>query len=536
VSSPNNASLDARTTPDGQFIVFSSNADLGFGPPPGGARQVYRFERSTGGNGLLVLVSRDTSGNMATFYCNDPSISDDGNKVVFSTVAQLTAETTSGHENIYLRDIAAGTTRLLSKSTGGNGGNSDSRYASISGDGAFVGFASLASDLVSGDTNGRSDVFRVASDATGMTRISVSDNTGNPQSNADCNTTFLSGGVAVRGVGNVISTDGKLIVFEGAPSNWTFSGLGANAKEQLFVRDLRGGTPRTYLVSRKGTSTRGNNDSRRGSISNDNSGIWIAYSSLATNLTAVAPTSENVLFINVASVVTGTNTPNHSQVLGTGGAVPNNVCHSPMVVRTQGAGAVVNRLAFASDATNLGPGDTNGVTDIYLYDSGSITFTRLLSLSSTGVQANGASGNPDVSADGNHVAYHSDATNLTSSDTNGFRDVFESLRPQAKFIRGDADLNGTVQSADSTLIQNWILNGGSTPRNLDAADANDDAVIDISDPVTISDYLSGGAPLPCPFSSPQPSCCGKDPAKGTPSVGDALTSVDPSALCNGDCN
>ena len=81
-------------------------------------------------------------------------------------------------------------------------------------------------------------------------------------------------------------------------------------------------------------------------------------------------------------------------------------------------------VAFASDATNLVAADTNNARDIFLFDSQTNT-TRLLSKSVQGVQGNGASNNPAISsADGRWVAFASDATNLVFGDTNGFSDIF----------------------------------------------------------------------------------------------------------------
>lgn len=79
-------------------------------------------------------------------------------------------------------------------------------------------------------------------------------------------------------------------------------------------------------------------------------------------------------------------------------------------------------VVFASDATNLVAGDTNGRRDIFLRDTVSKT-TRLVSKPKSG-GANGNSYAPQVSDDGRYVAYLSDATNLVSGDTNGVTDLF----------------------------------------------------------------------------------------------------------------
>ncbi|HVU35118.1 MAG TPA: Ig-like domain-containing protein [Opitutaceae bacterium] len=78
---------------------------------------------------------------------------------------------------------------------------------------------------------------------------------------------------------------------------------------------------------------------------------------------------------------------------------------------------------FVSDAANLVTGDTNGTRDVFVYDN-QTSVVRRLSVSQQGKEANGASNNPAISADGRYVAFSSDATNLVFGDTNGFTDIF----------------------------------------------------------------------------------------------------------------
>jgi Tol biopolymer transport system component len=80
-------------------------------------------------------------------------------------------------------------------------------------------------------------------------------------------------------------------------------------------------------------------------------------------------------------------------------------------------------VAFESDAANLVTGDTNHFTDIFIRDLTTGKTTRV-SVDSAGRQANGPSSNAAISADGRFVAFESDATNLVLGDTNGKRDVF----------------------------------------------------------------------------------------------------------------
>src|SRR5207249_8340068 len=80
-------------------------------------------------------------------------------------------------------------------------------------------------------------------------------------------------------------------------------------------------------------------------------------------------------------------------------------------------------VAFASDATNLVPGDTNGAIDVFVHDRLTGT-TERVSVDSAGTQGNNSSAEPSISADGRFVAFDSSATNLVPGDTNGAEDVF----------------------------------------------------------------------------------------------------------------
>jgi hypothetical protein len=74
-------------------------------------------------------------------------------------------------------------------------------------------------------------------------------------------------------------------------------------------------------------------------------------------------------------------------------------------------------VTFSSSASHLVPGDTNGVGDVFLHDRLTGITTRV-SVNSAGVQGNDGSGASSVSADGRFVGFISGATNLVAGDTN----------------------------------------------------------------------------------------------------------------------
>ncbi|MFH8406562.1 TolB family protein [Streptomyces sp. NPDC018019] len=112
-------------------------------------------------------------------------------------------------------------------------------------------------------------------------------------------------------------------------------------------------------------------------------------------------------------------------------------------------------VAFTSEATNLGPSDTNGHQDVYVKDlrTGKV---GLASVGSTGTPGDGLSGSPGISADGRYVAFYSSATNLVPGDTNGEGDVFVHDRRTGRTTSPTA---GAGRSPYGFGVQNFALSG-----------------------------------------------------------------------------
>jgi len=108
-----------------------------------------------------TLVSVDTEGNPAADYCYRPVISGNGRYVAFHTNVALVPEDTNGLSDIYIRDLQEGTTTLASvNATGTNGGNGSSATPVLSFDGTYALFQTWATDLVTGGApSGSSQVY-----------------------------------------------------------------------------------------------------------------------------------------------------------------------------------------------------------------------------------------------------------------------------------------------------------------------------------------------------------------------------------------
>ena len=128
--------------------------------------------------------------------------------------------------------------------------------------------------------------------------------------------------------------------------------------------------------------------------------------------------------------------------LDSGGVQGNIESHDPSI------SADGRYVAFMSYATNLVAGDTNGQRDIFVRDRQSGT-TERVSVDSSGVQANGFSELPALSADGRFVAFASSASNLVANDTNANIDVFLRDRLLGTTERISLDSNGVQGNGDA---------------------------------------------------------------------------------------
>lgn len=221
----------------------------------------------------LAAVSKSMLTNIAgTGGSFSPRLSADGRHVAFVSYANdlVPNDSRDDYLDIFVRDLSTGQTRLVSvASSGAGGGNGDSNYPTISSNGLFVVFASEASNLVEGDTNGMSDVF-VRDVLAGTTRLVSTAGASNDD-----------GIVAwpVKGSSRPVMTeDGRYVVFESTASNVVVDDT--NYLVDIFLHDLETGN--TELITRGFNGEASSGSSSGPSISAD--GRMIAFTSTATSL------------------------------------------------------------------------------------------------------------------------------------------------------------------------------------------------------------------------------------------------------------
>src|SRR5947207_2433895 len=298
--------------------------------------------------------------------------------------------------------VSAQTTERVSVSSAGNEQiglppDGPTPPPSISANGRFVAFDSPATNLVAGDTNGRSAVF-VHDRRSGTTeRVSV-DSAGD-QGNS-------YSGTIIRDYGVTMSADGRFVAFVSAATNLVAGDT--NGVADVFVHDRQ--TRTTERVSVDSAGTEGNGASIFSEISAD--GRFVAFWSSATNL---VPGDTN----GVADVfVHDRQTRTTERVSIDSAGYQANSASTYSAISADG-----RFVAFVSTATNLVPGDTNGGQDVFVHDRRTGT-TERVSVDSAGTESNGSSERPAISADGRFVAFWSSATNLAPGDTNSLIDVF----------------------------------------------------------------------------------------------------------------
>ena len=153
----------------------------------------------------ITRVSFDSAGNQGNSYSRRASISADGRFVAFySNASNIVPGDTNNTDDIFVRDRLTNTTTRVSVDSAGNQGNSESYSPSISADGRFVAFESLASNLVPGDTNGNTDIF-VRDTLSNTTTLVSFDSAGNPGNDNSYSPS--------------ISADGRFVAFSSRASN-----------------------------------------------------------------------------------------------------------------------------------------------------------------------------------------------------------------------------------------------------------------------------------------------------------------------------
>jgi Tol biopolymer transport system component len=330
------------------------------------------------------------------------SISRDGRYIAFASLARLVDVDTDRNSDIYVLDRTTGTVTIESLGSDPYASNTSPR---ISGDGRFVVFETLTPPASAGTMARRTIGLRDRS--TGTTEI-------------------LSGASAGASRDSAISADGRIVVFSSCATDLVVGTDLNSVGEDVYSYDTR-----TKARARISLDAAGQQLSAGESFApaTNADGEFVAF--VSTALLAgpfdTRSAARPVPNVYLRDTIRGTTVRVSA---GREGAAPDGASYDPAI---SGNGRLV---VFASEATNLVGGDRNRVADVFLFDadSGSIS---LISRGMGGGSANGPSGRPAISEDGQTILFQSEASNLACAakcsaatrDFNLVHDVFVLSRP-----------------------------------------------------------------------------------------------------------
>lgn len=373
--------------------------------------------------GSAEKISVGANGAAASGDSRASSMSDDGRYVAFASASDSLADgDTNGYQDVFVRDRAAGSTKRISVGSFGDQANGDSYAPMISMDGTYVLFSSKATNLVSGDTDSQEDLFLYDASTQQVNRVAER---------------VPGSEYAGQGSPYQISADGRFAAYVGARS-------AQSASYDILLKDLRTGTVKlvaaqTYLY-----------DHSRARVSMSADARFLVFESFQRELTLddYGPYHEN--YRDIFLYDTALDELKRISRSPSGDSANDNGQYPVISANGQ-------FVAYQSLADNLGPADTNGMLDIYVYDRVSGT-TELGSVRSDGSQAPSAAFDASLSGDGRYLSFHSSGA-FEEGDTGDEPDVYVRDRVTGTTKRVSAAHDGgsaNGESARATLAADGL--------------------------------------------------------------------------------
>jgi hypothetical protein len=469
--SANGPSTTPVLDPAGTRVAFVSHATDLVDQTVGGAGDVYVRDLTTGATTLVSVDAGGAGGGDGP--SEGPIFSPDGLRLAFTSEASnLAADDANAVADVYVRDLAGGTTALASVNAEGTGaGDGPSRNPawgpSTSGDSAYsLAFESRAGNLSSpGGSGAVWDVY-VRRLTAGTTELVSVNDTGNGGGNADSRH-------PVYGKYLIFGPEQDAVFFESDASN--LGAPDANGTTDVYGRDLDAGE--TRLMSATPAGEAGNGASTWPVDGASFAAFTVYFQSEASDLVDTDTNGASDIFHSDGSTVRLVSVNAAGTDSGNGA--------STMPGQVLGGAFWTGGLVFNSEASDLGPTDTNGASDVYLRTE---TRTELIStntsqrksgngpsrLSLTRTQANtypyGMNDSP---------VFESEATDLVAAEAGSAQvymarptgsDASSSIWTQPEFgwnmLVMDTSVDGTVIAEDLDLVLVLPPDGAFLPHEL----------------------------------------------------------------------
>jgi Tol biopolymer transport system component len=436
-------------SPDGRYVVFASTANNLIAlrtnqplpaviPPP---MNVFLRDRTSATTTLISLNVSGTGGG------NDNSwpvaVSTNGRYVLFESSANnLVADDTNNATDIFVRDLVADSTLLVSSSANGAAGNGTSQGSAMTPDGHYVAFLSGANNLVPGDTNGIPDVF-------------VRDLQGGV-------TTLASPGAGALGYVNTvplddspgITPDGRYVVFHSTTTNLV---PGVTTRNDIYVRDLLSGTTiqasADALAAVQALMGSSNATCRTFNFVISADGQFVVYEA--------SPSSASAGIILRYNLQTGS-----TDIVHTNAAISSTTDSRSLDMTPDGT-----VIAFVAN-TN---GSSGTDSCILVWDAQTASLSLASGDAANTVPAGSTCDWPALTPDGRFVAFLSSAPNLVTNALVGDYHLYLRDRQAATTTLLDANTNGVgsrltsmpipALSADGRLVAFECSDGSLVPKN-----------------------------------------------------------------------
>ena len=382
---------------DGRYVLFSSWAsNLVEGITPDANPQL--FLRDCISN-TTECISITPGGDLFAYGAYSSRIdlqvriSADGRYVAMITPESLVAEDTNGEDDVYRYDRQTDTWTCATLTSMGVAADSFSFRMDLSPNGGYVAVASYATNMVPGDTNGKADIFLCGVDTGTVELVSV-----------DADGELADG----HSYTPVISNGGQYVAFVTSATDLVPGDT--NGVYDVMLRDTVNDTTTRISVGPGGIET----DDKSGvdsaaalkyglDISDD--GRYVAYISLATNLTSTADTNP-LADAFVYDRTTGLNTLASVSTAG----VASTALSNDLSISGDGSWVIFGTLA------SLDAADIDDHYDVYMH-SMETGETIYLEVGEYGVEPNGTMSFSIIDGTGEHVSFGSTADNLLAENT-----------------------------------------------------------------------------------------------------------------------
>jgi Tol biopolymer transport system component len=385
----NGVSFNPSLSSDGRIVAFCSAASNLVVGDTNSMFDAFTHERSTG---ITRRVTEASNGGNADAETIGVHLAGNGEHVVFATAAtNIVSGDINGVSDVFLRDLRDWSIRRISVTSSGQEANAASFNASVSESGRFVVFVTLASNLAPHDTNGTADVCLW--DAL----------TGTPEL-VSVATNGLSGNEASGLSGRrCVTEDGRLVAFQSLASDLVAGDT--NDYVDVFVRDRVLGTTRRVSVLPDGTQ----GDAHSWISEIDVRGGVVGFNSTSVAFSGLPFPTIHAYWMTLADGGV------HSLLSSIGTALIDSEC-----LGVDPSGSHV--LFYASDSVI--PGDANGHLDLFVIHLLTGQVVRA-NLGNTGVQTNSWTYPiASLSYRAREIAFTSNANNLVPGDVNQLSDAF----------------------------------------------------------------------------------------------------------------